>query len=617
MSKITLLPVPKRVAYSEGTLALQKGVRVTDNILNENTLRFALGEFLSEKGVSVAIAIQNGIAPEGYSLEIKKEGISVACGGNAGAFYALLTLRQILLQSENGVAPLIHIEDEPDFPARGLMVDISRNRIPNNQTLREIVDFAAYLKFNQFQLYIEGKPFYFPSLAKFYGKDADVLTPDDVLSLDLYCRERFIDFVPNLNTFGHMAPWLAHKELNDLAECPDGFSFYGTHVPASTLDPLNEESVAFVKTQIDDLLPLFSSGKVNLGGDEPFELGMGKSARACEQEGKSKVYLDFMKKIFAAEKPYGKQPMMWGDVYKEHYKDYKDCFPKDITVLEWGYEAGSYTDEVCSIYEEAGVPYYLCPGTSMWNTVAGKTENMRQNVISAARLGKKHNASGILLVDWGDGGTCQPYTCSFLPYATGAAYAWNADAEQQEDIAVYLNKIVFGDQTQSFAQILADLGNYYLAADKDDPNATKIFKTLYVQQTDCMNNTEGNYEPLFTNRDFARLSERECLKTLDYLTEIGYRISKVKLTCPAAALCLREVRWALGYLMHGCKLGAIKADEKQFTRAELQALYDELAALNKEYEEVWRLRNRRTGLRESTMRMRALLKKYGAILGSD
>ena len=132
-----------------------------------------------------------------------------------------------------------------------------------------------------------------------------------------------------------------------------------------------------------------------------------------------------------------------------------------------------------------------------------------------------------------------------------------------------------------------------------------------------MNVTEGNFEPLFTNRDFNRLSERECYKTLDYLKEIGYRIAKADLRCSDAELCLREVRWALGYLMHGCKLGAIKAEEKQFTREELKALYADLSALNQEYEAVWELRNRRTGLYESTMRMRALLRKYGAILGSD
>ena len=617
MSKITLLPAPKHVTYFKDTLPLNEGVAVADGILSGETLRFALGEFLSRKGVPVEITVQSGIAPEGYSLEINKEGIFVACGTGAGAYYALLTLRQILLQSENGAVPCLRISDEPDFPARGLMVDISRNRIPNNQTLRKLVDFAARLKFNQFQLYIEGKPFFYPSLAKYYNADADVLTGGDIVSLDIYCKERFIDFVPNQNTFGHMSQWLAEKGLNELAECPEGFSFYGTHVPASTLNPLKEESAAFVKTLMGDLLPLFSSGKVNLGGDEPFELGLGKSADVCEQEGKSKVYLGFMEKIFAIVKSHGKQPMMWGDVYKEYHKDYKNSFPKDITVLEWGYDANSFTDEVCAVYEEAGVPYYLCPGTSLWNTVTGKTENMRQNVISAARLGKKHGASGILLVDWGDGGTCQPYSCAFLPYATGAAYAWNADAEQQEDIAAYLNKFVFGDRTETFAQILADLGNYYLVADKDDANATKIFKTLYVQQTDCMNVTEGNFEPLFTNRDFNRLSERECYKTLDYLKEIGYRIAKADLRCSDAELCLREVRWALGYLMHGCKLGAIKAEEKQFTREELKALYADLSALNQEYEAVWELRNRRTGLYESTMRMRALLRKYGAILGSD
>ena len=614
MKTPVLLPAPKSVFFSGCFTDVSSGIRLPEGILSEPSESAALGSFFRRDGQKLSAEFSRSIGKESYILDVGEEKISVTYADTAGCFYALVTLRQMAEQGE-GMIPCGKISDGPDFAARGLMLDISRNKIPSTKTLKKIIDYAASLKLNQFQLYVEGKSFFYPSLKSFYETDCDIVTAEEVALLDEYCKERFIEFVPNQNTFGHMSEWLAEGVFRPLAECPEGFSYYGVRMPPSTLDPSLRESLELVRKQLDDLLPAFTSDKVNIGGDEPFELGEGKSAALCEKYGKGKVYFTFLQKIFDYLKTRGRRAMMWGDVFKEYADSCRKNFPNDVVVLEWGYEADSYTDEICRLYEDAKIRYYLCPGTSLWNTVTGKTENMRANVKSACRLGKKHGAEGILLVDWGDGGSCQPFVCTLLPYATGAAYAWNAETEQDERICKYLDEVVFGDDGGGFAQILADLGNYYLCADKDDPNATKIFKALYVQQTDCMNVTEGNYEPLFANRDFERLSRRECLKTLDYLRSVEKRLRKVRLRGSDTELYLEEVGWALGYLMHGCKLGAIKAEDTQFSREEIEDLAAELGVLNEMYERLWRYRNRRTGLTLSMMRMQALYRKYLAILG--
>ena len=111
------------------------------------------------------------------------------------------------------------------------------------------------------------------------------------------------------------------------------------------------------------------------------------------------------------------------------------------------------------------------------------------------------------------------------------------------------------------------------------------------------------------------MSRRECLKTLDYLRSVEKRLGKVRLRGSDTELYLEEVGWALGYLMHGCKLGAIKAEDTQFSREEIEDLAAALGVLNEMYERLWRYRNRRTGLTLSMMRMQALYRKYLAILG--
>ncbi len=610
-----LLPRPKHVEFSAASKDVSRGVRTAENILPQASLIAVLGPYYSEKGLEIRANYSPAPGAEAYALSVEEEGISIEYGSEAGVFYALVTLRQMLEQSSEGKIYCAQISDKPDFAARGLMLDISRNKIPSLDTLKKIIDYAAGLKMNQFQLYMEGKSFYYPSLRRFYEEDCDVLTAGEILLLDAYCKERYIEFVPNQNCFGHMSEWLAEEELRPLAECPDGFVYDGVKMPPSTLDPSNPESLQLIHRQLDDLLPSFSSPKVNIGGDEPFELGTGKSGEACRKLGTGEVYFSFMRKIFSDLKERGKKAMMWGDVFKSHYERCKSSVPSDVTVLEWGYDADSFSDEVCGLYERAKIRYYLFPGTSLWNTVTGKTYNMRKNIKSAARLGKKHGAEGILVTDWGDGGTCQPFVCSLLPYATGGAYAWNAGEEQDEDALRYLDEVIFRDESGNFAEILADLGNYYRCADKDDANATKIFKTLYVQQTDCMNLTEGNYEPLFFNRDFVRLSKGECLKTLAYLEGIRERLKKVRLASADGNLYRKEAEWAAEYLIHGCKLGAVKAENEQITRAVMEEFAADLNRLNAEYEEIWRYRNRQTGLKQSMLRMKALYRKYLAVLG--
>ena len=72
------------------------------------------------------------------------------------------------------------------------------------------------------------------------------MTGEEILALDAYCRERFIELVPNQNSFGHMERWLKLPRYEGLAETPEGFEFpWGLkHAGGFTLDPGNPRSLA-------------------------------------------------------------------------------------------------------------------------------------------------------------------------------------------------------------------------------------------------------------------------------------------------------------------------------------------------------------------------------------
>ncbi|MDQ3436203.1 MAG: beta-N-acetylhexosaminidase, partial [Actinomycetota bacterium] len=91
----------------------------------------------SRGGTTITLAPDNGILTHGYRLRIADEGIDLVAGDAAGAFYGVMTLVQMLRQCE-GALPAGEIEDSPDFPVRGVMLDISRSKVPTLETLFDL-----------------------------------------------------------------------------------------------------------------------------------------------------------------------------------------------------------------------------------------------------------------------------------------------------------------------------------------------------------------------------------------------------------------------------------------------------------------------------------------------
>ena len=100
------------------------------------------------------------------------------------------------------------------------MFDVTRDRVPTLQTLFDLVDLLAGLKLNQLQLYTEHTFAYRGH--EVVWQDASPITGEEVLTLDAYCRERYVELVPNQNSFGHMHRWLKHEEYVHLAESAEG-----------------------------------------------------------------------------------------------------------------------------------------------------------------------------------------------------------------------------------------------------------------------------------------------------------------------------------------------------------------------------------------------------------
>ena len=322
---------------------------------------------------------------QGYRIDIEAGRIVLASSDVAGARYASDTLTQILGQC-SGKLPRLTIQDWPDFPLRGYMLDISRDRVPTRKTLARIVDLLDLFRINHLQLYTEHTFAY--SEHEVVWRDASPITVEDLAWLDNYCRDRSIELSANQNCFGHMGRWLAHPEYKDLAEAPEGWTTsWGAHWKAGVLYP-DSRSFDLVRGLFDELLPCFSSQRVNINCDETFELGKGRSAEAVRERGRGRVYLDFLQRILADLHGRDKEVLFWGDVVRQHPELVGELPRDDTTALVWHYEApvenpelpeglDEILDEVgineqvlrgfagqLPAFVDSGYPFWVCPGTS-------------------------------------------------------------------------------------------------------------------------------------------------------------------------------------------------------------------------------------------------------------
>ncbi len=507
-----------------------------------------------------------------YRINVENDRIVISASSDYGWHYGLRTLKQ-LAQSSGAQLPQCKIEDYPDFENRGVMLDISRNKVPTLKTLYELIDHLAEWKINELQLYIE-HAFAFKGHHEVW-KDASPLTPEDIRSLDTYCQERFIELVPNLNCFGHMTRWLIHDRYRPLAEQPDGgptdLDYREQPQGLCATDP---RSIVLAEDIIKQMISHFDSDRVNVGCDETIDLGYGRSKQTVEAKGRGVVYLDYLKKIHHICKSNGKSMQFWADIIVK-YPDLIDQIPDDCVALDWGYAAIHPFEKETALLNSSGVAYYVCPGTSSWNSIGGRTENMTLNIQSAAASGKTNGAIGFMVTDWGDNGHLQPLLSSFPGLALGAASAWHVEDTFPLDQA--LDRFVF--KAPGWGQLLLDTGNLDRLFNTYIHNNSILYKLLQDNASDLKARDDINIDKLI-----------ETLKLADRYTD---RLETLSKTSPTDPLLGSEFNWVIGMLRHACLRGLAIFGHAQ---PELSKNAVTLIAAHKQ---IWDLRNRPGGYLET------------------
>lgn len=407
----------------------------------------------------VAETRTSGGAPGSYAFRAEAGGgVAIGAPDAAGFRNARATLAQ--LRAQYGAAiPAVEIEDEPAFATRGVMLDISRDRVPTMPHLLATVDLLASLKFNHLQLYTEHTFAY--SGHEEVWRDASPMTPEEIRALDEHCRARGVELAANQNCFGHLSTWLRLPRYAPLAETHGAWVFengaerFERSGPFS-LCPVDPASLAFVEDLLGQLLPCFSGSMVNIGCDETFDVGFGRSREEVARRGRAAVYMEFVGRVAAVARRLGKRPMFWADIALSHPESIREI-PDDMIALAWGYEPDADWERWCSDLRAAGREVWVCPGTSSWRSITGRTTERRANLAGAAREGLAHGASGYLVTDWGDSGHHQQWPVALVALAEAADAAWTGGRPGYDPRAASLH--AFGDRSLALAGWLDELGN--------------------------------------------------------------------------------------------------------------------------------------------------------------
>lgn len=251
------------------------------------------------------VAYDPSLPAEGYRLNIGAEGTSITAADEAGAFYARQTLRQLQAQASRkggnkGAAKLQAqaIDDSPRYHYRGLMLDVARFFTPKDHLLK-IIDAMAELKLNKLHLHltddngwrleikryprltsvgsrrVERQGKYFPERRCQEKGEPTVekgfYTQDDMREIVSYAQQRFIEVIPEIDVPAHSNAALAAYPQY---ACPVVDKYIGV-LPGLGGDNAriifcagNDSTYTFLQNIMDEVMALFPSQYIHLGGDE-------------------------------------------------------------------------------------------------------------------------------------------------------------------------------------------------------------------------------------------------------------------------------------------------------------------------------------------------------------
>jgi hexosaminidase len=324
------------------------------------------------------------------------------------------------------------------------------------------------------------------------------------------------------------------------------------------------------------------------------------------------VYLRHMLRLRELAARHGRQIMIWADVF-HHYPELIPEIPADVILLDWEYEAHPSYPRLKALAGSQR-PFYVCPGTSSWNTIFPRIENSAHNIRNYVRDGVAAGALGMLLTDWGDFGHYQPLSHSWYSYLFGAEMAWTGGSTATEHFDQSFSRLFLGDVSGRAVGAILRLGRAVEQPALARPNRSETVYALYDEplagKTIELVPPETLHELIAAGEEalpaFAALADPLLRHELMFTArQMIYAAEKVLLG--------QQIRHALRELASTAASaeGAARLDR---LITELHRLRAALPPMIAEFEQLWLASSQRSEIQINLDRYAALLARFDAAL---
>ncbi len=343
--EIALIPQPEKLTQGSGNFSITPKTKIVlAGSGLEQSAKFLNDYLQSFFGFKLAIQksgdFKNNIVlnyekmeygiPGAYQLHVKKDEIHIGGDNATGTFYGVQTLIQLLpyVKSNSLSVPVVEIEDKPRFGYRGLMLDVGRHFFPLDY-VKKFIDFIAMHKMNTMQLHltedqgwrIEIKKYpkltsvgayrngtilgHHPGTGNDNTRYGGFYTQNEIKEMVKYATERYVTIIPEIEMPGHASAAIA--AYPQLSCFPDSATKHNAKVTWAGSEQgkqvqqawgiypdvfaPTEYTFQFLQDVLDEILPLFPSKYIHIGGDECPKDAWKKSA-FCQQMIKDKNLKD-------------------------------------------------------------------------------------------------------------------------------------------------------------------------------------------------------------------------------------------------------------------------------------------------------------------------------------
>lgn len=356
MEKHSIIPVPVSVSPETGSFTLNSKTAIVlqsdaaqvqmvaeylkSAIWELTGMELAIGK--EEKDNAIVLILDGGASTheEGYSLSISDDKILITAPAPEGLFYGTQTLKQLVPaiggsfkgSSKKFLIPMGTVNDHPEYPYRGVMLDVARHFFTVEE-VKKLIDQIAVYKINHLHLHLSDDQGWrieiksWPLLTSVGGANqvgggkGGFYTQEDYKEIVSHAQSRFVTIVPEidmpghtnsaLNAYGILNPGITVPERTAIAidrkalgleDDPDATPYHaGIEVGFSTLDTDSPVTYKFIEDVIREISEMTPGPYFHIGGDESHVTAM-------------EDYVPFIEKAQSIVSKYGNKTLGWDEV---------------------------------------------------------------------------------------------------------------------------------------------------------------------------------------------------------------------------------------------------------------------------------------------------------------